>query len=183
MGASMKLSGWRLLGKVVNSAPGRYLTERDAGVVADLMAVTTPVEPTGPLPWSPLDKAVASARVALVTTAGVLRQDQEPFDVDAAQGDPAFRVIPGDQELRGLRVAHEHYATHRAARDPNVVFPLGRLREAAAAGGIESVAPRHFSWGFSAHTRALVEPPDGTAHQAARLLVEDAVDLALLVPA
>jgi len=183
MGGKGKPSGWRALGRLVNSGVGRFVLERDAGLVAGMMSVAMGADLEEQVPWTPLRRPVRECTVALVTTAGVYRPDQAPFDVDAVTGDPSFRMIPGDQDLGELRVAHTHYPTDRARRDPNVVFPLQRLREAEAEGGIGRVARRHASFGFCARTRALIATPGGSAHELARLLVADEVDLALLVPA
>jgi D-proline reductase (dithiol) PrdB len=65
-------------------------------------------------------------------------------------------------------------------RDPNLAFPLDRLHELEARGRIGSVAPRHLS--FSGSITAPGSLIRDTAPQAAGLLAEDAVDVALLVP-
>jgi D-proline reductase (dithiol) PrdB len=73
---------------------------------------------------------VSEARVALVVTAGAyLTDEQAPFKL-AVDGDPDFREIPGGVELSRLGLSHVGYDTRRALQDPNVIFPLGRLREA-----------------------------------------------------
>jgi len=65
-------------------------------------------------------------------------------------------------------------------QDPNLAFPLDRLRELAALGRIGSVAPRHLSFmgSITAPGRLIRD----TAPEAARLFVEDGVQAALLVP-
>jgi len=176
------MSLWRAYGSFANSRVGRFLLEHDGGLLSGTAARVASVDLEREVPWSPLGKPVRECRVALVTTAGVHLAAQPPFDVDAALGDPSYREIPGDVDLDQLRVAHTHYPTDRARADINVVFPLARLREAAAAGGIGALAPRHLGFGFCALTRALVGEPDGSARLAAALLRDDAVDLALLVP-
>ena len=64
--------------------------------------------------------------------------------------------------------------------DPNLAFPLDRLRELTAAGRIGEVNRRHLSCmgSITAPGRLMRD----TAPSAARLLVEDGVDAALLVP-
>ncbi|MDP6928564.1 MAG: glycine/sarcosine/betaine reductase selenoprotein B family protein, partial [Planctomycetota bacterium] len=64
--------------------------------------------------------------------------------------------------------------------DPNLAFPLDRLRELVASGRIGSLAPRHLSFmgSITAPGRLVRE----SAPQAARWLLEDQVDVALLVP-
>ena len=71
----------------------------------------------------------------------------------------------------------DHYGMRR---DPNVAFPLDRLRELAARGRIGSVAPHHLSYmgSITAPGRLIRE----TAVKGARILGRDQVDAALLVP-
>ena len=50
-------------------------------------------------PFTPLAKPLSECTVALVSTAGVARNDDRPFDQDGERrnpwwGDPSFRVIP-----------------------------------------------------------------------------------------
>lgn len=139
-------------------------------------------EETGEIPWSPARIPLREASIALVTSAGVHLKHDHPFDMENPEGDASFRVIPGDTALRDLTITHDYY-NHRAAdRDLNCVFPLGRLRELAAAGRIGRVAPRHI--GTMGHIlgseeRRLVTE---TAPAIARLLVADGVDYVVAAP-
>jgi D-proline reductase (dithiol) PrdB len=65
-------------------------------------------------------------------------------------------------------------------QDPNLAFPIDRLNEVEQAGRIGSVSDRHLSFmgSITAPGRLVRE----TAPEAARWLVEDGVDAALLVP-
>jgi len=123
---------------------------------------------------------VSGARVALVATAGAyVKSEQAPFAL-GKEGDASFREIAGDLGLSELGLSHPGYDTRRALHDPNVVFPLDRLRELEQAGEIGSVGPRHFSFmGYSPNIPPLME----NAREVARRLVADRIDLALLVPA
>jgi D-proline reductase (dithiol) PrdB len=135
-----------------------------------------------PVPWTSLQKPLAASRVSLVTTAGLVDVEQRPFDLFARGGDTSFRILSGDVDPQSLQVQHRSEAFDRAAvdRDRNVAFPLDRLRELVAEGAIGSVAPRHLSFmgSITAPGRLRAE----TAPQAAGLLVQDRVDVALLVP-
>jgi D-proline reductase (dithiol) PrdB len=65
-------------------------------------------------------------------------------------------------------------------RDPNVAFPMDRVHELAAKGRIGSVNHRHLScMGSITAVGRLIRD---TAPPAARLLVEDGVEVAVLVP-
>jgi D-proline reductase (dithiol) PrdB len=123
---------------------------------------------------------VLQATLALVGTAGAyIRSKQTPF-ASGKEGDASFREIQGDRTLGELGLSHPGYDTKRALQDPNVVFPLDRLRELKRAGEIGATAPRHFSFmGFSPNVPVLLE----NARKVARCLVADQIDLVLLVPA
>lgn len=71
----------------------------------------------------------------------------------------------------------DHEGMHR---DPNLAFPLDRLRELAEHGRIGSVNRRHLS--FMGSITAPGRLVRDTAPEAARRLVADGVDAALLVP-
>jgi D-proline reductase (dithiol) PrdB len=135
-----------------------------------------------PIPWSPLRKPLSEARVALVTTAGLVMPGQQPFDDTIKGGDCSFRVIPHDADVASLIDTHRSETfDHTGIRsDPNLAFPLDRLHELARHGRIGSVAEHHFSFmGSITVPGRLVRD---SAPAAAQLLVEDSVDIALLVP-
>ncbi len=135
-----------------------------------------------PLPCATLGKPVREARVALVTTAGLVPPGEPPFDELIAGGDFSYRVIPGDVEVQQLAEFHRSASFDHAgiAADRNLAFPLDPLRELARAGAIGGVAPRHLS--FMGSITAPGRLTKTTAPEAAALLVADAVDVALLVP-
>ena len=135
-----------------------------------------------PVPWTPLRKPLSQCRLALVSSAGFVLPDQPPFDESLRGGDTSFREIPADAEARTLVDTHrsESFDHSGLQKDPNVAFPLDRVRELAAAGRIGSVNHRHLSCmgSITAPGRLIQE----TAPPAVRKLVEDGVDVALLTP-
>jgi D-proline reductase (dithiol) PrdB len=135
-----------------------------------------------PVPWTPLRKPLAQCRLALVSSAGFVAPGQAPFDDRIKGGDVSFREIPADADVTTLVETHGSESFDHAGirRDPNLAFPIDRVRELAQAGRIGSVNHRHFSFmgSITAPGRLIRD----TAPQAARLLVEDGVDVALLVP-
>ncbi len=135
-----------------------------------------------PVPLARLAKPLTATRVALVTTAGLVPPRDRPFDATVKGGDFSFRVISSDANVSRLEEHHRSDAFDHAGilRDPNVAFPLDRLRELAATGEIGEVAPRHLS--FMGSITAPGRLARRTAPEAAQLLVEDQVDLALLFP-
>lgn len=136
----------------------------------------------GTPPWAPARVPLERASVALVTLAGVHLSDDEPFDMTGPEGDASFRVIPATVSAGDLTITHDYYDHAAADRDPNVVFPLARLHEFAAAGRIGRVAPRHVgAMGHvaGAEERRLVAE---SAPAIAQLLAADGVDYAVLSP-
>ena len=135
-----------------------------------------------PVPWTPLKKPLAQCRLALVSSAGFVLPGQQPFDDTMRGGDPSFREIPADADLTKLIDCHRSETfDHTAMRqDPNLAFPLHRVHELATTRCIGSVNCRHLSFmgSITAPGRLIKQ----TAPEAARWLVEDAVDGALLVP-
>lgn len=135
-----------------------------------------------PVPWAWPKKPLGSARVALVSSAALVLPGQQPFDPHVRGGDVSFREIPASADPRSLVDTHRSETFDHAgiAADPNLAFPLDRLRELATDGVIGSVASRHFSLMGSilAPGRLIRE----TAPKIARELVHDEVHVALLVP-
>jgi D-proline reductase (dithiol) PrdB len=135
-----------------------------------------------PVPWAPLSAPLARCTVALVSTAGFVVPGQLPFDLTKRGGDTSFRVIPAETDVRTLIESQRSEAfDHTGVRqDPNLAFPLDRLRVLAASGRIGSVNDRHLSFmgSITAPGRLIRD----TAPEAAGLLVEGEVQAALLVP-
>lgn len=135
-----------------------------------------------PVPRATLRRPLREARVALVTTGGLVSQGQPDFDETVKGGDFSYRVIPGDVEVRTLGESHrsESFDHRGVEQDRNLAFPLDRLRELVAAGEVGEVAPRHLS--FMGSITAPGRLTKHTAPEAIGKLVEDGVDVALLVP-
>ncbi|MEX2205530.1 MAG: glycine/sarcosine/betaine reductase selenoprotein B family protein [Myxococcota bacterium] len=135
-----------------------------------------------PVPWTPLRVPLARARLALVSSAGFVLPFQEPFDERVRGGDPSFREIPFDTEPSTLVDTHrsESFDHEAMRRDPNLAFPLERVRELEARGRIGAVNQRHWSFmgSLTAPGRFVAESLPRMAEAA----VGDGVDAALLVP-
>ncbi|MEX2626146.1 MAG: glycine/sarcosine/betaine reductase selenoprotein B family protein [Ilumatobacteraceae bacterium] len=128
-------------------------------------------------PAATVAPALAEARVAIVTTAG-LRPDGGGSWTEG-QG---FVVLDGD--ARDLTVAHASANFDRAgvAADLDVVYPVDRLAEAAADGRIGSVAPRHVAFMGAQLDHTLTTLRLDTGPAAAKVLLDDGVDVVLLTP-
>ena|SRR5436190_23682039 len=135
-----------------------------------------------PVPFAPLRKPLGECRVALVSSAGMVLPNQRPFDERLRGGDWSWREIPAETAVESLRDTHRSASFDHAGMraDPNLAFPLDRLREVAAEGAIGAVAPRHASimGSLTAPGRLVAR----TAPDIADVFAEDQVDVALLVP-
>ena len=79
----------------------------------------------GVIPFRPLTKPLNECTVALVSTAGVARNDDRPFDQEGEKrdpwwGDPSFRAIPLGTTEKDIRLYHMHI-------DPRFAFEAEML--------------------------------------------------------
>ena len=115
-------------------------------------------------------------RVAIVSSAGLVVRGEEPF----RGRDADYRAIPGNTIPSELLISHISINFDRTGfqEDWNVVFPLDRLNELAAAGTIGSVAATHYSF-MGATDPVQMEP---YARELALRLKQDRVDAVILSP-
>jgi len=126
--------------------------------------------------------SMGEATVGIVSSAGFVLPGMTPFDASVRGGDSSWRRIPRDADSATLLDGHRSDAFDHSGMvsDPELAFPLGRMRELAEAGEIGAVAPHHAScMGSITATGRLVKE---TAPEIAARFVEDQVDVALLVP-
>lgn len=135
-----------------------------------------------PIPWVSLSKPLNRCRLALVSSAGLVLPSQIPFNDSIRGGDPGFREIPNDVNVATLIDTHRSESFDHAGirQDPNLAFPIDRVNELAKSGRIGSINHRHIS--FMGSITAPGRLIQYTAPEAARLLVDDGVDIVLLVP-
>ena len=119
---------------------------------------------------------LAERRVAIVSSAGLVVRGEKPF----RGRDPDYRVIPSETRPDQLMFSHISINLDRSGfqEDWNVVFPLDRLNELAAAGTIGSVAATHYSFMGATDPKLMVEH----ARTVAGKLKQDRVDAVLLSP-
>jgi D-proline reductase (dithiol) PrdB len=122
-------------------------------------------------PFRPLAKPLSQSRVAIVTTA-LPTADDQPSDA-APYAFPAFPP----PKLFTMQRSWDKEATH--TDDLDSFAPINRLREAAERGRIGSDAPRLYGIPNEYSQRKTIE---SDAPALLRLLQEDSVDVALLVP-
>lgn len=108
------------------------------------------------MPFTPFEGELSRATVAIVSSAGVHRRDQTPFNIADDLGDLTFRIIGGDVNPSDLAVTHHDHTD--ADADINVVFPIEPLRELAREGFIAAVAPEHVGYmGFTMRLKQMYE--------------------------
>lgn len=135
------------------------------------------------IPFTAVDKPLAESRIALITTAAPNRVelgDQgpgAPYNAAAKFFEVYTKPVP---PVPDLRISHLGYdRRHSTAADPNTWLPVERLREAAAAGRIGSLAEEIIGVPTNRSQRLTTEQD---APQALAASVRLNADIALLVP-
>ena len=129
-------------------------------------------------PRAPFDKALADAKLALVTTAGLHLRDDAPF----AGGDQTYRVIPSSTPARDIIQSHTSIGFDRTAfmRDVNITFPIARVRELVKRGEIGSLSENFYS--FMGAQRSPRQIEQETGPEVGRLLLDEGADAVFLTP-
>ena len=139
----------------------------------------------GVIPFTPLRRPLSECTVALVSTAGIARNEDKPFDQEGERrnpwwGDPTFRTIPMGTSEREVRIYHLHIDPRFGQADLDVVLPMRRLSELVGEGMVGRAAPTHYSiMGYILEPTELVEK---TAPAIAEFMRDEGVDAAALVP-
>ena len=122
-------------------------------------------------------KPLAESTVAVISTAGMHRRDDPPFTPGAVD----YRIVPRGVDWGEMVVSHisANFDRSGLADDPNVALPLDRLGELAEAGEIGGVSQWHYTFMGALPNPEMLEQ---TGTEVGRLLAEDGVDVALLVP-
>jgi len=128
--------------------------------------------------WTPLAKPLADCTLMMLSSAGVHRKDQPPFQFPNPP--PTFRLIDSAAEVTDLTPSHPAPIRRPGEVDINVVCPVERLRELQAEGLFRGLTRHHISiLGVIKDFRAL-------HYQMAPAIAEQAraegADLLLLVP-
>lgn len=128
-------------------------------------------------PLARLDKPLSRCRIALLSSSGIYRKDQRPFD--DVKNDLTWREIPTDADPADLGISH-FSRNAKAVTDVNTVFPFQRLRELVGEGVIGELASPAFTFmgRIFARTRLQKEMAPAILERLRAL----AVDAALLVP-
>jgi D-proline reductase (dithiol) PrdB len=115
-------------------------------------------------------------RVAILTSAALVERGAPPFPFGSAEA----RFLPASLPAGDLLMSHVsiNFDRHGFARDPNVVYPLDRLRELAARGVIGGVAETHYTVMGSTDPVTMA----ATADQITGQLKQERIDAVLLTP-
>lgn len=127
--------------------------------------------------WCAVKKPVNQSRIALLTSAALRLNHQEPF---APSEDLTYRLIPSDSEASEIVIDHHSRIGPVPRRNPEIVFPMAALASLAAKQIVGSLSHVHVS--FMGGIRRHPEVENELAPAIARDLKQADVDLALLVP-
>jgi D-proline reductase (dithiol) PrdB len=128
-------------------------------------------------PWTPIEGPLEDKRIALISSGGVHRADQEPFHF---RNDISHREIPTDTSPTDLRVAHFGYDTSDAKRDPACVLPIRALEELSTAGEVGSIVDPALSFMGGIYSQRLVR--EEVAPRFRDFVLKERANLVLLVP-
>ena len=129
-------------------------------------------------PFCPVRKPLGEIRLALVTTAGLHTREDKAFTA----GDQSYRVIPSDTLPKDIIQTHNSIGFDRTPmyRDINISFPMDRIRELVEQRVIGSTTTNYYSFmGAQTNPKQILHE---TGPEAARLLLSDGADAALLTP-
>ncbi len=109
-------------------------------------------------PFIPIKKPLEESCITLVSSSGVFRDDQEPFEPNGwPVNEVGLRLIPKETDVKRLKLYYNYYDHRDAVKDINCVFPLERLREFEEEGVIGRLAPFMISLGMGrTYKRSLI---------------------------
>ena len=132
-------------------------------------------------PWTQFEKPLDQACIALISSAGIFKDDQEPFDPWAVNG-LSYREIPIKTPFEQLKLHHNYFDHRDAVKDLNCVFPAHRLQELAQSGFVGSFAPIAITLGMGRlYKRTALQQE--TVPEIVKVLNEQKADAAFLVAA
>lgn len=105
-----------------------------------------------PIPFTRLRRPLSESRLSLVTTGGLYRRGHDlPFDQERerrepAWGDPSYRALPTDMDLKEVGLSHLHINPEDVLADPNILLPIERIKELVAEGKVGSLAAQAYSF-------------------------------------
>ena len=133
-------------------------------------------------PFTPLSKPLSQSRVALLSTSELAIRYDPATEEDPVveEGFRSVYALPADtptEKFYSRTSSFDAYATN--LDDVNSFFPVDRLREAVASGRIGGIPDRLYGCYNNYSQRKVLEEE---APKALAWCIEDAVDVAVLVP-
>jgi len=126
---------------------------------------------------APLRKPIAQSTIGLFGSCGAqLRQDPPLGETE----DISFRLVPRDTPVSSLVVSHQTRVRKWAVEDPNVAFPLDRLKELEADGTIGRLA--HTAVSMVGSIQRFTEFVEHTVPAIEQIYESQGVDLVFLFP-
>jgi len=130
--------------------------------------------------WTPFEKQLEKAKIALLCSSGISRKDQEPYD-PLSQNNLTYREIPKETRAEDIMINYAYYDHGDADKDPNIVFPIDRFRELEEEGFIGELAETSYGLGMGRmYKRTALQTQ--LAAEIARKLKGAAIDVLFCVP-
>ena len=145
-----------------------------------LLEFYSPLESTT-IPWVEVTKPLNKTKWAVVTTAGVHKVGQKPFDMSDSNGDPSYRSIEIAGSMEWM-ITHDYYDHSDADKDINIVFPIDRMKEFESERLIGALADTNYSFMGHITGNHISSLINTTAPEVATKLKADKTDAVLLTP-
>jgi D-proline reductase (dithiol) PrdB len=126
---------------------------------------------------TPLRKPVRESTVGLFTSCGAQLPQDPPL---GETEDLSFRLIPRDTPVSELVISHKTAVRKWAVEDPNVAFPLDRMKELEAEGTIGRLA--HTAVSMVGSIQRFTELVEQTVPAIKQIFDSQGVDLVFLFP-
>lgn len=135
------------------------------------------------VPWAELKKPLSQCKVSFVTTGGLHKKSESPFNMRDPDGDPGYRTFPMDVDDQSLQITHDYYDHKDAEKDINIILPFGSLHKLVEQGRIGSLANNFYSFMGHIQGRHLETLQRKTAVEVATKLKKEGTDVVVLAPA
>jgi D-proline reductase (dithiol) PrdB len=126
---------------------------------------------------TPLRKPIAESTVGLFASCGAQMPDDPPL---GETEDISFRLVHRDTPVSKLIIAHQTKVRKWAVEDPNVAFPLDRMKEWEAEGTIQRLA--HTAVSMVGSIQRFTELVEETVPAIKQIYDAQGVDLVFLFP-
>jgi len=130
--------------------------------------------------WTPFEKSLDKAKVAILCSSGISRKEQEAYD-PLSRDNLTYREIAKGTKAEDLVINYAYYDHSDADNDPNIVFPIDRFRELEEEGFIGELAEINYGLGMGRlYKRTALQTQLAT--EIAQKLRDAGVDVLFCVP-